>query len=358
MGLAIKNSVTYIWLLLGLILVGLGTAACGKKMAPIPPDSLLPGPVRDFTINQEGRSLVLRWLIPRVNIEGQPLTELQGFQIFRAQEESNYTLGGCPPELTLLADIDLAFPRVGEVRGEALAYQDIDLAPGYRYYYRVTGYDREGHLGTASSILTHEWGVLPRAPEHLRARAGDRVVKLDWKPVTRLVDGKPVPGSVGYQVYRRAPGQENIRVNVNLLADPYFQDLTVKNDVEYRYVVRAVRQVRKDFLESANSLEQQARPEDITPPAPVLHLVVVPTRQGLELRWEPSPEKDLAGYRLYRRALAELYFHRLHPGLLSKAYFVDSQVKKGEIYFYYVTAVDNSRRGNESPPSEGVEIRY
>ncbi|MBW2134463.1 MAG: fibronectin type III domain-containing protein [Deltaproteobacteria bacterium] len=339
-------------------MLGSGISACGKKMPPIPPDSILPGPVRDFSVRQQGTSLVLRWLIPRENIEGQPLTEIQGFHLLRGHEQLDRPPSVCPPLLSQLAKIDLAYPQVGEVRGEAVAYQDTDLAPGNRYYYQVVGYDRGGHLGDASAIVKHNWEVLPQAPQGLQVRAGDRVVNLDWNPVTHLVDGQLIPGMVNYRVYRQAPGEDYRLVNQTLLTDNHFQDITVKNDVEYSYLVRAVRQVGEDFLESPNSLEQRAEPQDLTAPAPLWNLVAVPTRQGMALRWEPSPEPDLAGYRVYRRALDEPEFAVLHPGLWTKAYFVDAGVEKDRVYYYYVTAVDNSRRANESPPSEVVEVRY
>jgi fibronectin type 3 domain-containing protein len=43
---------------------------------------------------------------------------------------------------------------------------------------------------------------------------------------------------------------------------------------------------------------------------------------------------------------------------LTKPYFVDSRVKPGQTYYYYVTAVDNSPRANESLPSEEAAITY
>lgn len=358
MGIVIPKPFDYLRRFALMILILGGLAACGKKMPPIPPDSLLPGPVRDFTVRQQGRSLVLQWLLPRENIEGQPLTEIQGFRLLRGREKRDRPPGGCPPELMRLADIDLAYPQIGEVRGEAVAYQDSDLIPGYRYYYQVIGYDRERHLGAPSPILTHAWGILPRPPEQLQTQAGDRLVNLDWNPVARLADGRPIPGPVSYLVYRQTPGEKFHRVTPTPLTETRFQDITVANDVEYRYVVRAVRQVGEDFLESLDSVAQSARPMDLTPPPPVLHLVAVPTRQGVELRWEPNPAKDLAGYRVYRATIAEPQFRCLHSGLWQKPYYVDAPVRKGELYYYHVTAVDNSPRANESLPSEQAAVRY
>jgi hypothetical protein len=69
--------------LLGLLLalLALGFAgACGKKEAPLAPEAVLPGTVKNFALTQDGESLVARWDFPRENQLGQPLTQLEGFQ--------------------------------------------------------------------------------------------------------------------------------------------------------------------------------------------------------------------------------------------------------------------------------------
>ncbi len=137
-------------------LIAFGAAAmicgCGKKMAPIPPDSLVPGEVRNFSVRQDGQALSLQWLFPRVNIDNQPLTDIQGFRILRNQE-SLTSSAGCPPELNPLAKIDLAYLQVGEVQGEQVRYRDENLEPGYRYFYQIVGFDRGEHLGLASPVF-------------------------------------------------------------------------------------------------------------------------------------------------------------------------------------------------------------
>jgi len=122
--------------------------------------------------------------------------------------------------------------------------------------------------------------------------------------------------------------------------------------------VQAVRRLGGELLASGDSPLRTARPEKLTPPPPLLGLLAVPTSQGVELRWQPSPAPDLAGYRVYRRSPGESQPSRLIPELLTKPYFVDSRVKQGQTYYYYVTAVDNSPRANESLPSEEAAITY
>jgi fibronectin type 3 domain-containing protein len=137
-----------------------------------------------------------------------------------------------------------------------------------------------------------------------------------------------------------------------------FQDVAVLNDVEYTYKVVAVRPLGGDMLAGLDSAFRKAMPEKRTPPPPVLNLLAVATSQGVELRWEPSPVPDVAGYRIYRRLTGEEKYARLTPELIKKPYFVDAQVRRGQTYYYYVTAVDDSPRANESLPSETVAISY
>ena len=338
-------------LLVLLLLAGLW--GCGKKMAPIPPDSLVPGEVRQFTVRQDGQALRLTWLLPRVNVDNQPLTDIQGFRILR-QHDTLAAAAGCAPDLHLLAVIDLSFPQLGEVAGEAVSYRDEQLEPGRRYFYQVVGFARGGQAGLPSAVVSHGWDTLPQAPSSLTAQAGDRQVQLTWPAVARLADGRPLPGKPTYHIYRQASGEEWRLVNQNPVSEAQFLDISAANDVTYRYLVRTVRKIGADTLESLDSPQETAKPVDMTPPAPVLNLVAVPTAQGLELRWEPGREPDLAGYRVFRRSLAEPQFQQLTPQLLAKPYFVDAAAAKGVTYFYYVVAVDNSRRANQSLPSETV----
>lgn len=340
---------------LGVALVCLLLWGCGKKTTPLPPDTLVPGEVRNFSVSQDGAALSLQWLIPKVNIENQPLTDIQGFLILRNHDRLDALLA-CPPELNRLARIDLVYPQAGEVAGEQVRYRDVNLTPGRRYFYQVVGFDRDGRQGQPSAVLSHVWDVLPQPPAKLEAQAGDRQITLTWPAVTLLANGQRLPGGATYNIYRQTPGAGFSLVNPAPVTETRFQDITVANDAQYRYLVRTVRQVGSGTLESLDSATQTATATDLTPPAPVLNLVAVPTDKGIELRWDAGREPDLAGYRVFRRSLAEPQFRLLTPQLLRPAYFVDQDTAKGVTYFYYVTAVDNAPRANQSLPSEAVQI--
>jgi hypothetical protein len=254
--------------------------------------------------------------------------------------------------------MDLDFPKVGEVEGEKALYRDRDLMADRRYFYRVAAYGPDGYLGEWSPTLNRAWGVLPRAPRELKVRAGDKMVVLAWSPVSRLSDASPITDLGGYLVYRRSGDSPWIRLTPQPLIRSDYQDVAVLNDVEYNYKVRAVRRVGPDLLESLDSPIMAAQPEKTTPPPPLLNLVATSSPEGVVLRWDPSPAADLAGYRVYRRASGEAKFLLLKEELLKKAYFLDSRVEKRRTYHYYVTAVDSTRRANESLPSEETTITY
>ncbi len=331
---------------------------CGKKLAPFAPDRLLPGPVREFRLSQEGDALVLSWLLPKVNLLGQPLTQVQGCRVYRCEATGVAPEAPCPANFVLYADIDLAYPQQGQVRGEALIFQDREVVPDHRYFYRVAAYDQDGYLGSWSRTLSHVWGWLPRPPLDLQAAAGDRGVALRWSPVSQLTNGSPARDLAGYLIYRREGSGAWSQIPPGPIPQTAYQDVAVKNQVEYTYKVQAVRRLGGELLASGDSPLVSARPEKLTPPPPLLGLLAAPSSQGVELRWEPSPAPDVAGYRVYRRSPGEARAGRLNPELLTKPYFVDSRVQRGQTYYYYVTAVDNSPRANESLPSEEVEITY
>jgi fibronectin type 3 domain-containing protein len=183
-------------------------------------------------------------------------------------------------------------------------------------------------------------------------------VQLTWTPVDKLQDGAAARDLAGYLIYRRSGNNPWMRLTPEPVSQNHYQDLAVLNEVEYTYKVQARRRLGGDSLLSGDSPTRTAKPEKRTPPPPLLNLLAVPTSQGVELRWELSPAPDLAGYRVYRRASGQEKFTPVTPALLKKPYLVDTQVTRGQTYHYYVTAVDNSPRANESPPSEEAEVSY
>lgn len=74
-------------------------------------------------------------------------------------------------------------------------------------------------------------------------------------------------------------------------------------------------------------------------------------------RFEQNPLVDFAGYNIYRSADERMpldQWERRNQKPLPTTEFKDESVTSGEIYFYYVRAVDS--KGAESAPSEVVRV--
>ncbi|MBN2494711.1 MAG: VCBS repeat-containing protein, partial [Deltaproteobacteria bacterium] len=117
---------------------------------------------------------------------------------------------------------------------------------------------------------------------------------------------------------------------------------------EYQYGVAAV---DADGIESAIVTAGPELFEDDQPPAAPVGLTAEKTDEHVALTWQPSPEEDLDGYRLYRDDLA-MPVHG--DELLAETWYEDFSVLTQHAYTYWLTAVDLS--GNESPPSDPVAV--
>lgn len=157
----------------------------------------------------------------------------------------------------------------------------------------------------------------------------------------------PVPKS-GFWVYRRTKAG---RYERPLFAEPTPDksqlDAEAGAGQDWCYVVRAVVS-HEPVIESASSNEACLTARDIAPPTVPSGLTLLAQAGGLEVRWSPSPEADLAGYRVYRAAPtgAPEKIAEIPAGTAS---FLDTTAAAGTAYRYTVTAID--KVGNESAPS-------
>ena len=95
--------------------------------------------------------------------------------------------------------------------------------------------------------------------------------------------------------------------------------------------------------------------EDGRESAPITPKITYTDHAGQQ--FEQNPLNDFAGYNIYRSAdeTAPLEkWERRNREPLPTTEFKDEAVKPGEIYFYYVRAVDSN--GNESSPSEITRV--
>lgn len=351
-----------LWLVPALALFAALGGGCGVKKPPVAAPKLLPQKVSplDYHFSEEGL-LVVSFKAPDQDIRGLPLKDLAGFIV--EQSENKLRPGfcpGCPVEYTrrlhLKAKKPLGRKYVWEGEYE---FEDL-LEPGRVYQYRLYAHDSDGRYDPAQvRELVVYYDSPSRPPEALRVETADQLVTLSWPAPERLVDGRPVSELAGYDVYRRTGQGPWVKLNPGGPWDQTaFRDTRVKNGQTYSYKVRAVRRFRRTWIDGPPSPPVTAVPVDLTPPAPPVTLKAASVRGGISLSWSEVPARDLAGYRLYCRTQNQDRFHRVGPPLISSASFIHREVTPGQVYYYRVTAVDNSPAANESEPSQEVVLKF
>jgi hypothetical protein len=365
-------------LLLALVVAGGLLAGCGRKGPPVPPERRLPAAVQDLTAAVAGEGVRLGWTLPRVRVDRSPLRDLRRVEVYRRPETGEKEpprpailtfrgLFGGPPEMPgfeRIANIALVEPAAeGQAAPEApprvpsgpVSYLDSSgLTYGRQYTYVVVAVDEQGRPSPPSNRVTVDMLAPPRPPGRPTVQAGDGQVRLAWTPPDALEDGSPPGERLVYDVFRTTaagapPGRP---VNPEPLAEPRFTDVTVQNDATYYYSVRALRGPGGPASRPTEVVS--ATPEDTTAPGQPRGLVAVAAGPAVRLAWEAVPDPDLAGYHVYRSTTTGRGHTRITPAPQGATTFVDAEARPGQTYYYQVTAVDRSRRANESVPSAEV----
>jgi fibronectin type 3 domain-containing protein len=304
--------------------------------------------------------VVLAWTNPSRRADNTALRDLTSARVYRSEDDGL----GQPRAAVLrrgriagwdeVTAIPLADREVG--RDQRLSVEDHQgLLPGRRYSYVVLTEDAQGRVSPPSPRVSVVLIAVPEAPGGLTAQAGEREVRLAWKPPERLADGSPLTGRITYEVLRgedaAIPGQAVTPKPTEATA---FVDRSVENDRTYRYVVRALRQDAATLARGAPSPSAEATPRDMTPPAPPDDLVAVPAIDSVQLSWRPSPDADVASYVVYRARAGEA-FTQVGSTPPTRTVLVDAGVPPGT-YRYAVTALDAGARPNESARSNVVTV--
>ena len=349
-------------------------AACGKRGPPVAPERRLPGAVQDLTATLSAEGVRLAWTLPKIRVDRSPLKDLQRIDVYRRLEDGPATeaprpailsfggLFGGPtamPGFDRIAQLTIEQPEApAEVRGGQAAFTDgRGLTFGKRYTYVVVAVDGQGRPSPPSNRVTVVLAPPPTPPEGLTAQAGDGQVRLQWTPPATLEDGSPPGAPLAYDVYRATtpeakPGRP---LNPEPLDRAQYVDLTAQNDTTYYYSVRARSGVGGP--PSRPSAVAAATPEATTPPAAPRGLVAAVAGPTVRLAWEAVGDADLAGYLVYRSHTSGRGFEKLTPAPQTATTYVDNGVQPGQTYYYVVTAVDRTRRANESPPSAEASAR-
>jgi len=165
------------------------------------------------------------------------------------------------------------------------------------------------------------------------------------------VPAAPPPFPGGFSIYRRVGAGPYTTPLTAPTEAKAFNDTAAPLGQTVCYVVRAMAS-REPLVESSSSEEACVAVADVAAPGTPTGLTILPVAEGLELSWSPSPEADLAGYRVLRSTgpgppeqVAEV------PP--NQTQYVDKTAGPAVVYFYRLVAFDQA--GNASPQSDAVE---
>ncbi|HFB83501.1 fibronectin type III domain-containing protein [Thermosulfuriphilus ammonigenes] len=332
-----------LWLILFSILAG-----CGRKTPPLPPEQVAPRQVTGLRYELRVSGVKLTWKVPRRTLAGTPVGHLKGFEILKTEKVIGQ---GLTRSFKIFVPVDRDLDKVS-----SFGYEDSNLRSGCRYVYRVRAVRGFRSVGPFSAPVSFSWHSPPGPPEGLRLEAWDRKIYLFWRPPQSFLDGTPVDLPLRYRLWR-GPSPEALKPLAVLVDGTSFFDGSVENEIRFCYRVAAVIQFYGTWIEGAPTEVLCAIPHDLTPPSAPRALVAVPVPEGIWLRWREAPEPDVAGYRVYRARKGKK-FVPIHQGLIARPEYIDRTLPGPGVYVYRVTAVDDSPRANESPPSAPVEVEY
>ena len=323
--------------------------SCGKVGPPLPPEPRGPLAPETPRVRQLGDRVRVSFMLPRLRGE-KPQQQLFRAELLRVDY---------PPDSNASLDPDVFRRRgvfVGEVTGDPLEPGSrvafVDEAhprlPEGTLRYAVRIEDRRGRgsaLVVGSDLVWIE--PLP-APTDVAALATADGVRLSWQSSN---------DESRYNVYRRLEGAElpEMPLNTAPLANLDYLDSSVELGRTFVYEVRTAHPEARPFRESEPGPPVRIVAEDRFPPAAPEGLVAVQEGLAVRLFWNPNRERDLAGYRVYRRT-GEGPWQALGPDTVTESLYLDREVVVGERYAYRVVALDRAEPPNVSEPSEAFEL--
>jgi len=374
-----------------LILSSFFLSLCGKKGPIFPPEIKIPNIIRHFKAIQRADNIILTWRNPTTYIDGSPIAEFAEVNFWVMEEglEEGITLESTSKEFFLEKARILKSIPAEEFSAYETIKEDETVEYNYMHTIKIKDFenkrltlaikivDTRGKYSDLSGFVYLEPKKAPMPPWELSAKVYENKIELKWKhPEKTFVQSiasdliicycsyssflslftisLPGYGIDGYNIYRLTEGKELERRNPSSIKDIYFDDIQFTFGSRYIYFVRAAAAGISPLLESMDSDTIEVAPRDTFPPVPPKELSAVAGDSFITLIWESNKEKDLAGYKVWRKSQAETKYRLITPELVESNSYMDSQVKDNIRYEYIITACDIS--GNESEKSQPISL--
>jgi len=340
----------------GLVLLVLLTTACGKEGGPKPPLPRGPLPPRAVSARQLGDVIQVGITVPDPRGE-KPGQQLASAELVRVTYPPGIDPPPDPDTFRRRGDVVARTPPGGALpSGERVNLEDRTISSvedsglGWTLRYAVRVRDARNR----SSMLAVAVDLVPLAvtppPRDLTGDPTAGGVRLAWKPPED-------EGSFTYNVYRTGLGDlwPDQPLNTEPLAVTEYLDGDVEVGWRYAYIVRVVLAPGPPYREGEPGTPFEVVAEDRFAPQPPSGLVVVQEGPAVRLFWDPNPERDLAGYRVWRMVEGEDWA-RVGPDLVERNSYLDEEPVERKLLSYRVHSVDRADPPNESEYSDVVAL--
>lgn len=329
---------------------------CGKRKPPLPPVEKVVQRV-EIVGTQRGDAVTLSWNLPVQNASAASTLNISRTDVYRLAEPLNAPLTLSEEEFAARSTLISSVPvSAADFSRRHLSYTDkLDFSgQNARLRYAIRFVNASGQKASFSNFLLIEpTAKVAGKPISLTAKLSEEAVVLNWSAPDENIDGSKPVNILGYNIYRAGADESpkiinNTPVNTNAFRDEFFEFTK-----DYIYFVRTI-SLGSDGepVESVNSNSVEIRPLDTFAPSAPTAITIAAAPSNLSIFFAVNPEKDIAGYRIYRstdrgKPLAE--WSLLTENLMTTNTFQDKNIEPGETYHYYLTAVDKT--GNVSEAS-------
>ncbi|HXV76417.1 MAG TPA: fibronectin type III domain-containing protein [Candidatus Polarisedimenticolaceae bacterium] len=338
----------------------LGSGGCGEKGPPLPPEPRGPFPPEQVRVRQVGAEVRVGFVVPVARGGKQAQQPVRAELVRVTYPPGIQPTGGADPfrrRGEIVAVIDGDPLPAGEAR--TIVDDTLDgMADGARDYttrYGVRVRDRRGRPSPLVVAADLTIASVARAAGELRGEATADGIRLAWA-------APPGEGPFRYNVYRLAGEQSSALdepLNRRPLEETEYLDTTVATGERYTYLVRVALSEGRPYVEGEDGAAITLLAQDRFAPSSPVGLVAVQEGVGVRLFWDPNPERDIRGYRVYRRVdegEVEGLWEPLGTDPIERPLYLDTDVRVGQRLVYRVTAVDRATPPNESAPSASQTI--
>jgi fibronectin type 3 domain-containing protein len=221
------------------------------------------------------------------------------------------------------------------------------------HFYAIASADDDGNESALSPVVLAD--VLdfgsPGPPKGISIRSDTGMIELRWQ-------GNAEKDLLGYHVFKATKDtlrEHFFQATRAPIRQPVFVD-RVPRGADYQFHYRLVAVDSTFNFSEFSPIVSGKLPDSVPPLAPVWRDVRV-HEDRIQLSWGSNPERDIAGYNVYRRPGGTHQWIKLNATALSPTItqYADTSAMQGKQYEYMLQAVDDAR--NISKQSTVVAAR-